>query len=100
MKAKLYTQTRVLQYVGPLEAVLQHMERRAVKGSAPSNWNGGQVRIYEGLIGGAPRDAGVSFVREQVQAHRAEAENFFPDNDDQREGYLNALDWLLDELPL
>lgn len=97
---QIYTQTRVLQYVGPLEFVLDAMEKRSVKGSAPANWNGGELRIYEAVLGDAPQKLDIRYIREMVEAHKAGAQNFYPDDDSQREGYLMALDWILGELPL
>lgn len=100
--AGVYTFTRILQYVGSREEIDLAMERRSVKESAPADWNGGRLRIYEAVVSRPPLPVGFEWVRDWLKAEQLRAaRDIVPEYGWEKEGYTAALDALeafLDEL--
>lgn len=90
MAEQLFRFLRVLEYVGTRDALQDHLERRSVKGVAPFQ-SGAKVRIFEGVLG-----EGAQPLTNQVQLYlmqqiaKAADSKLYPDNDDMRDGYINA----------
>lgn len=97
MAERNYEALRVLRYIGPRDWVDRALANRAVKGVY--NFQNG-ARIEEAVLGQCPEAVSYTQIRELLKKHLAEAQTFFPDDDSKREGYLTALEFLLQELPL
>ena len=97
MAERNYEALRVLRYIGPRDWVGRELANRSVKGVYYFQ-NG--ARIEEAVLGQSPEAITYNQIREMLKKHLAEAQDFFPDDDSKREGYLAALEFLLQELPL
>lgn len=83
---------RFLEYVGTREALDRAREMRAVKGTSPPGWGGGEVRIYEAILGDADQpiigQLKLWCLQQIVDAYEGKV---FPDDDSKRDGYVEAI---------
>jgi hypothetical protein len=90
----IYRFLRVLEYVGTEERLREARERRQVKGTQAF---GPGLKIYEGLVGDADQPViGQIKLWAMQQIVGADEGRLYPDDDSMRDGYLSAIQDLLE----
>lgn len=95
---RLYRFLRVLEYVGTRKEIDIQLERRSVKGRSPYGWQAGGLVIYEAVLGDVPQPVDVRWMRDLLKSKASDPP--FPDDDAMRQGWMVAIEGLLDEMPL